>query len=151
MRSKVDCVRGGKGRCGQTLVEFAIVLPMALIMIVGIIELGVLVNQHLVLANAAREGARTAAVGRTTSSIQSRVLVLCTGVTVSPSDIQIQFSNNDGSSWSALGNAGTGNAAAPGDLVQVTIEHPYNDLFSLIPGLSNHTIEKSVVMRREAM
>lgn len=45
---------------GQSLLEFAIVLPILLALLVGIFEFGVAWNRKQVLTNAAREGARLA-------------------------------------------------------------------------------------------
>ena len=47
---------------GQGLVEFALVLPIFLLLLFGLIDAGRLVYQHSVLSQAAREGARLAAV-----------------------------------------------------------------------------------------
>ena len=46
----------------QSMVEFALVLPMLLLLIVGIIELGYALFVYVEVQNAAREGARAAAV-----------------------------------------------------------------------------------------
>lgn len=51
-----------KRRRGQSLVEFALVLPIFLLLLFGLIDAGRLVYQHSVLSQAAREGARLAAV-----------------------------------------------------------------------------------------
>ena len=49
---------------GQALVEFAIVLPILVILLVGMMEFGLLLyNQH-VITNASREGARYGIVAR---------------------------------------------------------------------------------------
>jgi hypothetical protein len=49
---------------GQALVEFAILLPVLLLLLLGIIEFGLLLfNQH-VITNASREGARYGIVSR---------------------------------------------------------------------------------------
>ncbi|RQD73605.1 MAG: hypothetical protein D5R97_09185 [Candidatus Syntrophonatronum acetioxidans] len=48
---------------GQTLVEFALVLLPLLLILLGIIEFGWLLNGHITITSAAREGARAAAVG----------------------------------------------------------------------------------------
>ena len=50
---------------GVSAVEFAIVLPVLLIIIFGIINLGVLMYNHAVITNAAREGARWASIHNT--------------------------------------------------------------------------------------
>jgi Flp pilus assembly protein TadG len=47
---------------GQSLVEFALVLPIFLLLLFGLIDGGRLVYQHTVLSQAAREGARLASV-----------------------------------------------------------------------------------------
>jgi hypothetical protein len=48
-------------RRGQSFVEFAILLPLVLIMLSGLIEFGFLLNEYLDLIDAAREVARFAA------------------------------------------------------------------------------------------
>lgn len=47
---------------GQSLVEFALVIPIFLLLLFGLIDGGRLVYQHSVLSQAAREGARLASV-----------------------------------------------------------------------------------------
>ncbi len=54
-------LRGRHGR-GQTLVEFALVLPIFLLMLFGLIDMGRYVYLNSTLSQAAREGARVAAV-----------------------------------------------------------------------------------------
>jgi Flp pilus assembly protein TadG len=54
-----------KNQKGGSLVEFAIVLPLLLIILFGIIELGLLLYNQAVLTNATREGARYGIVART--------------------------------------------------------------------------------------
>ncbi|RBP66000.1 TadE-like protein [Alkalibaculum bacchi] len=52
----------GKSDKGQALVEFALVLPILLALILGMIEFGWILNGKITLTNAAREGARVAAI-----------------------------------------------------------------------------------------
>ena len=47
---------------GQALVEYALILPVLLLLLLGIIEFGVVVFSYDTIANAAREGARYGAV-----------------------------------------------------------------------------------------
>jgi len=47
---------------GQSLVEFALVMPILLIFIMGMIEYGWILNAKINLTSAAREGIRTAVV-----------------------------------------------------------------------------------------
>ena len=54
--------RAGGRSAGQSLVEFALVLPIFILFLFGLIDGGRLVYQHSVLSQAAREGARLASV-----------------------------------------------------------------------------------------
>ena len=49
-------------RGGQTLVEFALVFPVFILLLFGIVDAGRFVYMNSVLSQAAREGARLAAV-----------------------------------------------------------------------------------------
>lgn len=57
---------------GQALVEFALILPVLMLLLLGIVEFGRAWNAKQVLTDAAREGARLAVVGDPTVT-QSRV------------------------------------------------------------------------------
>lgn len=54
---------------GQTLVEIALVLPILLLIISGIIEFGRVFNAYLTLTHSSREGARAGAVGKPDTEI----------------------------------------------------------------------------------
>ncbi|MGD8553716.1 MAG: TadE/TadG family type IV pilus assembly protein [Anaerolineales bacterium] len=58
MRSQT---RSGHSKRGQAVVEFAIVLPVLLILLIGLVNLGFLINAQIILTQAAWEGARTGA------------------------------------------------------------------------------------------
>ena len=49
---------------GQTLVEFALVLPLLALILISILQFGILFNNYLTLTDAVRAGARRAAVSR---------------------------------------------------------------------------------------
>jgi Flp pilus assembly protein TadG len=55
---------GRRGARGQALVEFALIVPVLLLLVLGIVEFGRAWNAHQVLTDAAREAARTAVVRR---------------------------------------------------------------------------------------
>ncbi len=48
---------------GASAVEFALTLPVLVMILVGTLEFGMAYNQYLAITHAAREGARMAAVG----------------------------------------------------------------------------------------
>ncbi len=58
---------------GQALIEFALVLPLLLLLVMGIIDFGLIMQQYLTLQHGVREGARMASVGATDSAVTSRV------------------------------------------------------------------------------
>jgi len=49
---------------GQTMTEFAIVLPVLVLLVFAVIQFGITFNNYLALTDAARAGARKAAVSR---------------------------------------------------------------------------------------
>ena len=63
-----------KNEKGQTLVEFAIVLPILLLLVMGIIQFGIIFSAQIALTNAAREGARAASVGKSELDVKNRVI-----------------------------------------------------------------------------
>jgi Flp pilus assembly protein TadG len=66
--------RGRKARDrGSVAVEFALVLPVLLLIVFGIVDFGRALNAQISLTGAAREGARLAALGYTNAQVQSRV------------------------------------------------------------------------------
>jgi hypothetical protein len=64
---------GGRRRSeGQSLVEFALVLPLFLLLVMGIADLGLAVFSYNSITNAAREGARLAIVNQDMPKITAR-------------------------------------------------------------------------------
>ena len=55
LRSRIRSERGAE------LIEFALTLPLLLLLVLGIIEFGFLFQEYEVVTNASREGARLAA------------------------------------------------------------------------------------------
>jgi Flp pilus assembly protein TadG len=49
---------------GQAMVEFALVLPILMALLLGIIQFGIVFNNYITLTDATRAGARKAAVSR---------------------------------------------------------------------------------------
>ena len=54
---------------GQSLVEFAIILPVLLLLVLGTIDLGLGFKTYIVLTNVAREGARTVTIYPTNQTL----------------------------------------------------------------------------------
>ena len=63
-----SCRPGARDR-GASAVEFALVLPLLLLIVFGIIDFGRALNAQITLTQAAREGARLDAVGDDQGSV----------------------------------------------------------------------------------
>jgi hypothetical protein len=87
------------GEHAQAVVEFAIVLPVLLILIVGLINLGFLINAQIILTQAAWEGARVGATldpanGEGDDEINGAVQTALTGL-MDPSAVAISISPDE--------------------------------------------------------
>jgi Flp pilus assembly protein TadG len=69
---------------GSVAVEFALLLPVLLLLIFGIIDFGRAINDQITLTQAAREGARLAALGYSTSAVTTRAQSAATGLSPVP-------------------------------------------------------------------
>lgn len=63
-----------RNESGQSLVEFALILPLILLILMGILEFGVMLNTYLTINHATKEGARLGALGGTDAEIIAEVL-----------------------------------------------------------------------------
>jgi len=65
--------RRGKGEGGQSLVEFALVLPIFLLVLFAIVDFGMAFHAWITVTNSAREGARLGSVRAPEDDINQRV------------------------------------------------------------------------------
>ncbi len=153
-------VRGSAA--GTATVEFALVVPLLLTLLLGIAEFGLLFEDFLILRNAVRAGARTGAVGASTVTIAADVIQASTGHEAESLTITQQFGTYSGASWSwqplddESTPQGVVNNAPSGSYVKVSVGYPHALLAaSLIPGLEDEpgsgtiTITADAVFRRE--
>jgi Flp pilus assembly protein TadG len=144
-------VRAGSAhapRRGIAAVEFAVVLPLLLMFIVGIWEVGRLIEVQQIMANAAREGGRQASAGQySPSDITTLVQQYAAREGLTATNIAVSIKN--------LGFSG--NPAPPDndprdatdlDQLQVTVTIPFSDVrwttLSLVTGTST-TLTSQVV------
>jgi uncharacterized protein (UPF0333 family) len=71
MKKYFNILRNDKG---QSLVEFSLIIPIIVLMIMAIIEFGLMFNAYLTINNSSREGARYAAVGGTDAEIVAKII-----------------------------------------------------------------------------
>jgi Flp pilus assembly protein TadG len=119
-------------RNGQSLVEFALVLPIFLLIVLGIVEFGRLWETVNVLTSAAREGVRVAAVtGPDGSQVQSAAQNL------------LSAANITGATISISGPSGANE-------VSVTVQMTYVPITgSFIPGIGSLSLSRTSTMRWE--
>jgi Flp pilus assembly protein TadG len=68
-------------RNGQSLVEFAVVLPLFLLIVAGVADLGMLLYSNMTAINAAREGARLSVTDPgDLSAVEARVRAMSAGL-----------------------------------------------------------------------
>jgi Flp pilus assembly protein TadG len=65
---------------GSVAVEFALLLPVLLLIIFGVIDFGRAISDQITLIQAAREGARLDSLGYATSAVQTRAQSAATGL-----------------------------------------------------------------------
>ena len=80
MLQYAKATRRAAGDRGVTAVEFAIILPLLLMMIFGIIEFGRAYQARLTVTHAAREGVRVLAVTENQAAAEAAALAAATGL-----------------------------------------------------------------------
>lgn len=82
-----------KDKKGQSIIEFAVILPILLMVLFGITEFGRAIMVTNVLNTASREGARLAAVSSVSDSlsVRARVVEVLDAANIDAKDITIQF------------------------------------------------------------
>ena len=123
---------------GQSVVEFALVLPLLLLIVFGVTEFGRAWMTLNVLTAAAREGARTAVVTAPDAvAVNARITELCAAGRVTPTAVTI-----------------TGpDPADPDRRVTVTVQADFQVLTGSILGAFSGTIplQSTCIMRHESI
>jgi Flp pilus assembly protein TadG len=137
------------------------VAPLLIFLLFGIIEFGLMVKDLVGVNQAAREGARSAAVGATPSTLDTRIANAAP--TIQESDLNNTYeyrsfdeSSGTWSSWQTLGVDGNENNAEAGDQIRISINYPHQLVTGgLFAGLADDpqqgtvTLSTAIVMQRE--
>ncbi|PSR36827.1 MAG: hypothetical protein C7B44_06980 [Sulfobacillus thermosulfidooxidans] len=110
-------------RQGQALVEFALVIPLLLLFLLAIIQMGLLFNGFITIQQAARIGVRDASLGESTQSVGCAIhnQIATDGLFPSSAVVDWSMSSSSNSSPSTVS-------------VKVSTDYP---LIVPIPGFSN--------------
>jgi len=81
-----------KAKCqnGSNAIEFALILPVLTLLLLGIFQFGLAYNNYLAVTHAAREGARMAAVGKFDESA-----IRACAYPASPTSVSVNYPNGD--------------------------------------------------------
>ncbi len=138
-----------RGSRGQAMTEFALVLPMLLVLLFGIIETGRLMVIYTSVASASREAARyAAAAGKSengvpyyldTAGIQAaaRRLGALTGA------INVSIAYDRGPDDAVGFTPADANAVGLGDRVKITVTSQYIPMLGVVPQLKPFTISST--------
>ena len=131
---------------GVAAVEFALILPLLMMIVFGIINYGILLYDQAVITNAAREGARWGA-------INTSAAISCSG-TASGSADPCQIANSyTQANLITFGGATTSTSSATGagtsgTTVTVTVSYTFTQIGWII-GSSSNALSASAVMYHE--
>jgi len=129
--------RKEKGEKGQALVEFALLVPIFLLLLFAIVDFGMGFYSWITVTNSAREGARLGAVQATEQQIEDRVY--------QASDLP-----NEGTNMTV---AVSGAQGQPGGSVVVQVDYDYDlitPLASLVAFLSGDIIGPTLTLSSTA-
>jgi len=131
---------------GVAAVEFAICLPILILLLFGLIEFGLLFYNQQVITNASREGVRAGITGEMTDDeIKNIVLTYCNH-NEGPEDNELI--NLNGSDELQTG-AVTVSAPDGNNDRTVSVTYDYNFLFAGILGFTDKTLSAQTIMRME--
>jgi Flp pilus assembly protein TadG len=103
-----------KSERGQTMTEFALVMPILLVLLFGIVQFGIIFNNYVTLTDAARTASRKGAVSRNDSDPKGTCEAAGYAAGTGLSNPGTDFVLTCNSSWQ------------PGSDVTVTATYPYN-------------------------
>lgn len=131
---------------GQSALEFAITLPIFFMVLLMVVQFAIIFFAKLVVAEAARDGARVASVhqfDQVVSTVTRDAAMLNGSLTT-----EIHYRKDSTSTWKEY--PGSGNPS-PGDTVKVLVSHPVKIFVVFLKPLLSDTypVKSEVLMRVE--
>jgi len=80
---------------GQTLVEFALIVPLFILMMMGIFDVGRAIYVYSTINNAAHEAVRLAIVDQDTADVRAKAATHAVGVGVASGDVTVRWLSSD--------------------------------------------------------
>ena len=94
-----------KRRRGQSLVEFAMIMPIILIVILGLLDLGRAVFSYNTLSQAARSGSRVAMVDQNPARVRTKAIAAAASLGLATSNVDVCFKRADSGQTSCASSA----------------------------------------------
>ena len=138
--------RGGTRQRGQALVEFALVIPIFLLLLVSLFDMGRAVFSYNTLTNAAREGARMAIVNQDVPTIIERAKRQSALIELNDPSVSVAFYQMKADGTADM--ADPCNLVAVGCLAVVSFEATY---VPITPIVANIVFGSGVTMRAESV
>lgn len=108
------------------VVEMAIIAPLLILLLFGIIEMGLLLRSSLVLGSACREATRVAGLGRSVTAITSMAHSTASTLNTATITVQMDYLDPATGQWLPLTDTGEGGNCAPvGSQVRVALSYPH--------------------------
>jgi Flp pilus assembly protein TadG len=120
---------------GQTLVEFALILPILVLVLFGILDLGRAVYAYSTINNAAREAGRLAIVDQTAGHITARATEQAVSLAVGSGDVYVDFRAAATPETENSCDSDVGDPAVVGCLAVVRVSYSYTAATPLISQL----------------
>lgn len=131
---------------GVAAVEFAIIVPLLLVLTFGIIEFGILLFNKAMITNASREGARLGSLYKSPYYTDAEI------TTTVKNHLGSHLITFDAAKPDATVTVTRDGSAGIGTLVSVTVDYPYDFLVipGFIPGIPDEiTLQSATTMRVE--
>jgi Flp pilus assembly protein TadG len=119
------------GERGVAAVEFALVAPILLLLVFGIIDFGLAFHAWDASENAAREGARVGAVDSSVADIQARVASATSFLDQTKLSVDVSCSKDNGGNFNPCAS---GSTWTEGDIVRVEVTY-LHDYVTPLPGM----------------
>ena len=111
---------------GQSLVEFALILPIFVLVLVGVFDFGRGVFAYNTVNNAAREGSRLAIVDQTEAHIVDLAVQRAGPVGIDASQVTVDYRDPSTPDMAGSCPGGPGDASSVGCLAVVRVTYEYN-------------------------
>jgi Flp pilus assembly protein TadG len=124
------------GERGQAVAEFALIIPIFLLLVFAIVDFGMGFHAWITVTNAAREGARLGAVGGSQTEVEDQVYD--TSSSLDADQLSVLVTNAEGN---------------PGEAVTVDVEYEYElitPLSSILGVISGDTIGPNMTFSSRA-